>query len=90
MYGIQECPSGTSKSVRGKHDANNALSVFSKLDNEIQLISIRDCLRFGKYISHSQFPRPLLVKLNWTMDVSSILSKRGNLPARYVNSRATY
>ena len=81
VYGIQECPSGTSKSERNKHDVNNVLPVFSKLDNEIQPFSIRDCLRLGKYKVRSQRPRPILVKLNQTMDVSSILSKRSDLPA---------
>ena len=38
-----------------KRDVNNVLPVFSKLDNEIQPFSIRDCLRLGKqlHLNHS-------------------------------------
>ena len=80
VYGIQECPSGTSKSERNKQDVDQVLPVLSKLDADIQSFSIRDCLRLGKYKAHSQRPRPLLIKLNRAMDVSSILSKRSDLP----------
>lgn len=81
VYGIQECAEGTSKTDRNKHDVKHVLPVFSKLDEEIQALSIRDCLRLGKYKPNSQRPRPILVRLNRTMDVSSILSKRKELPA---------
>ena len=47
VYGIKECPGGTSRSEHSKH--NEALAIFSKLDNDIQPLSIRDCLQFGKY-----------------------------------------
>ena len=80
VYGIQECPSGTVKSERNKHDVNKVLSVFSKLDNDIQSFSIKDSLRLGKYKANSQHPRPILAKLNRAMDASSILSKRADLP----------
>ena len=80
VYGIKECPGGTSRSECSKHDVNEALSIFSKLDNDIQPFSIRDCLRLGKYKKDLQRPRPILVKMNRVMDVSSILSKRSDLP----------
>ena len=80
MYGIKECPSGTPISERNRHDINESLSIFSKLDSAIQHFSIKDSLRLGKYKNNSQRPRLVLVKMNRLMDASFILSKRSDLP----------
>ena len=47
MYG------GTWRPECSKH---KALSIFYKLDNDIQPFSIRDCLWFGKYKKDLQWP----------------------------------
>jgi len=44
-------------------------------DNRINPLSIRDVLRLGKYQEQANKSRPLLAKLNRTMDVSILLSK---------------
>ena len=81
VYGIEECPSGTPISERNRHDINETLSIFSKLDSAIQHFPIKDSLCLGKYKNDSQRPpRPVLVKMNRLMDASSILSKRSDLP----------
>ena len=41
--------------------------------------SIRDCYRWGKYRPLHERPRPILVQLKRTSDVSEILTKRGSL-----------
>ena len=81
VYGIEECPAGTPRSERSKHDVNESLSIFSNLDNDIQPFAIKDSLRLGKYKKESKRPRPVLVKMNRLIDVSSVLSKRRGLPA---------
>ena len=80
MYGIQECPVGTSRSEHMKHDLTATSKIISELDNGISPASIRDCFRLGKFKTRASRPRPILIKLNRVMDVVSILSKRNQLP----------
>jgi len=49
LYGISECPNGTSRSERMKHDLDSAVTILKKLNNEINHSSIRDNFRLGKY-----------------------------------------
>ena len=81
VYGIEECPAGTPRSERSKHDVNESLSIVSNLDHDIQPFAIKDSLCLGKYKKESKGPRPVLVKMNRLIDVSSVLSKRSDLPA---------
>ena len=80
MYGIKECPAGTTRSDCMKHDLTATSTTINKLDNEIQSVSIRDCFRLGKYKANAPRPRPIVIKLNRVIDVTSILSKRDQLP----------
>ena len=56
------------------------LDVIVKLNSEISSQSIRDCLRLGKYKQSASHPRPLLLKLNRSLDVTTILSNRDKAP----------
>ena len=79
MYGITECPKGTPKHTRLQSDLSSVVSVMAKVDCNIQPQSIKDCFRLGKFLPDRESPRPILVKLIRISDVSSVLSKRGNL-----------
>ena len=76
LFGINENPTGTSRHDRIKSDMKSCLDVITKLNSEINSQSIRDCLQLGKYKQSSSRPRPLLLKLNRSIDVTTILSKR--------------
>ena len=80
IYGILECPKGTKRHDRTKQDLSNVISAVSQVDSDITSHSIRDCFRLGQYKEHAERPRPLLIKLNRTIDVASLLSKRSSLP----------
>lgn len=82
LFGLAECPKGTKKFDREQSDLNNATTILSKLDNSIQPFSIRDVVRLGKYNPTGR-SRPLLVTLNRSADVTTILSKRAQMKSPY-------
>ena len=84
LFGVDECSKGTKKMEREKLDLNHATEVLTDLDNTVQPHSIRDTIRLGKYNPSSGRPRPLLVTLNRSSDVNSILSKRSQLKSPFV------
>jgi len=77
IYGISECPNGTSRADRVKYDIDKSVSTLSKINNDINANSVRDCLRLGKFKKDQNHPCPLLLKLNCTVDVISVLSNLG-------------
>ena len=79
VYGVNECPKGTTKHARLESDLNGAVTVLSKLDNHIQKKSIKDVYRLGKFNPVAIHPRPLLVQFIRATDVVSVLSKKGSL-----------
>ncbi len=79
IYGIDECPHGISRQVRLDSDQKQVISVLSSLMPDISKLSVRDCTRMGKYSPSHVRPRPLLVKLLRTTEVSVILSNRSKL-----------
>ena len=83
LYGVQECPSGMSKSARFESDLSATVNVLSPLDSSIQSLSIKDCFRLGKFSSDAPRPRPILIKFVRVADVTNILSKRKNLSHPY-------
>jgi len=83
LYGIDECSKGTKKMEREKSDMNNVTTVLTDLDISIQSHTIRDTIRLGKY-NPSGRPRPLLVTLNRSCDVNTILSKRAQVKSPFV------
>ena len=80
LYGMDECPPGMSKFARFQADMNNAVKVFSSIDNSIQCQSIKDCFRLGKFSSSESHPRPVLVKF---IRITSVLSKKRKLSHPY-------
>ena len=83
LFGVQECPSGMSKSARFESDLSNRVGVLSSIDSSIQPQSIRDCFRLGKFFPRASRPRPILIKFVRAPDVVSILSKKRNFSHPY-------
>lgn len=79
VFGIPENPKGTHWTTRALRDLNSAASTLSNIENTISSHSIRDCYRLGKFSESSKRPRPLLIKLSRSHDVTTILSKRSSL-----------
>lgn len=76
LYGVDESSKGTPRHERMAHDCDRAFSILSavlKEDDAFTVNSIRDCSRLGKYSPAKT--RPLLVRLQRSRDVSSILQK---------------
>ena len=72
-------PSGSSRFARDKHDFSKLSAIFSNLERDTDhSSSIRDCRRLGKYVKGVSSSRPLLVTLNSTADVRSILLSHNN------------
>ena len=80
VYGIDECSKGTPKNERLNHDLDKVTSIITKGENSISPLSIRDLVRLGKYHEQLKQPRPLLVKLNRSIDASALLLKARSLP----------
>ena len=76
IYGISECPKGTSRSERLNQNLSDVVSVFSKVSSSIQPQAIKDCFRVGIFNPQSSKPRPILVKFIRIADVHCILSNR--------------
>jgi len=83
LSGLPECPKGTKKLERDYADLKSATSVLTEVDSSIQPLSIRDTVRLGKFNPTGR-PRSMLVTLNRSADVSSILSKRAQVKPPYV------
>ena len=84
LYGVEESPSGMSKSARFDSDLSSAVRVLSSINSTIEPQSIKACFRLGKLSSRRARPRPILVKLIKISDVTSSLTKRSNLNHPYV------
>lgn len=85
LYSVDECPSGSTWSIRQESDLASMVSVLSSLDSSFQSQSIKDYYRLGKFDPSRGKPRPILVKFIRMRDASSILSKKGKLRQPYYN-----
>ena len=79
MYGVKECPSGSSQSAGLESDLASVVSVLATLESSFHSQSIKDCYRLGKFNPESNKPRPILVQFVRAVDVTNILAKRGKL-----------
>jgi len=64
-------------------DLKSPTNILTEVDNLIQPLSIRDTVRLGRFNPMGR-PRPMLVTLNRSTDISSILSKRARVKPPYV------
>ena len=79
VTGIQECENGTKRTERQLHDLKKVSSIFATLVESISAESIRDVHRLGKYNANKERPRPLLVKMTHSSDVSAVLLRKSAL-----------
>ena len=85
VFGIPESPQGFSRHTRWCNDFDRPSSVIFDVEQESNhRSSIRDCPRLGKYTSTKSSPLPLLVSMNSTADVNSILSHHRFLSSPFV------
>ena len=75
IYGITECPKGTSRPERLTQDLFSVVSVLSQVSSST--VQSQGINRLGKFNSESPKPRPILVKLIRIADVHYIVSNRG-------------
>ena len=57
LYGVEEFPSGRSRS---ESDLSSVVDVLSSVDTSIQRQSVKDCFRLGKFSPSASRPRPIL------------------------------
>ena len=79
VYGVEECPPKAPKSVRLQSNSDAVSKVCSSMDVLIEPNQVVDCFRLGKFKSNQSRPRPILVKLQCTIDATTILAKRTSL-----------
>ena len=79
VYGVEECSPKTPKSVRLQSDSNAVSKVFSSTDVHIEPNQVVDCFWLGKFKSNQSRSRPILVKLQCTIDATTILANRTSL-----------
>ena len=84
LYGLKECPKGTNRSTRTKKELEKVTEILANIEKDVGPQSIRDCFRLGKYKDPHDRPRPVLIKMNRSIDVISLLGARKNLPNHLV------
>ena len=83
IRGVKEHPKGTQRHVRLEQDEKSTISILSSLHPSITQLSVRDCIRLGKYSeSHC---RPILATLSRSNDVSTVLTNRHLLSQQHPN-----
>ena len=63
-----------------KQELEQVTQILTGIEKGVNPQNIRDSFRLGKYADSNKRPRPVLVKLSRSYDVSSILANRQNLP----------
>ena len=81
VFGIDESPSNTPRLDHLKNDLDHLVATFNSNEIPIEVHTIKDFHRLGKYSPTQSRPRPILVKFLRTIDVATILSHRGTLKA---------
>ena len=76
IKGISECPKGTARKERLLSDDHAVTSILKKISPSFNDMSLRECRRLGKYLESNVSPRPLLVTLSRSSEVSAFLDKR--------------
>ena len=77
IHGLKESDQGTPRSSRIKRDNELVLSTLNTVDPSITPHCVCDCARLGKFSQSKN--RPVLVKLNSSNIVTTVLSSRKTL-----------
>ena len=83
IYGVGECSKGATRANRQNEDLRNVISVLSPLDSSINHQSVKDLFILGKFNTNHMRPRPIMVKLIRSADVTSILLNVSQLNSPY-------
>ena len=87
VFGVEECPQNTLRSVRILRDSKEVSKIFSSIDVHIEPNQILDCFRLGKFKPQQTRPRPILVKLHRAIDAVTIFANRSALkPPIFIKS----
>jgi len=84
LYGINECPSRTTRHERQQSDMKSVLETLHGIKVQLNPDHKIDCFRLGKFKQNQPRPRPILIKLQRTMDVNAILANKSSLPSPLV------
>ena len=84
LYGITECSSRTTRHERQQSDVKSVLETLNGIKVQLNPDHIIDCFRLGKFKQNQPRPRPILIILQCTMDVNSILANKSSLPSSLV------
>ena len=79
IFGVDESQEGTSRLERANSDLSQVSQILSSTNESFQSHSISDSFRLGKFSIDRRHPRPILIKLLRSSDVSNILLKRRSL-----------
>ncbi len=77
VYGIKECPEGSSRLFRCNNDVKEVADTIHKIDPALSSQSVCDCTRLGRYSTEKT--RPILAKLSKSYEVANILANRRKL-----------
>ena len=75
LFGLDECPRGTSRSAVLDEDLKKAIFVLSKADQSINSNTIKDIYRLGRFTAENRKPRPLLVKFIRVADAARFIAR---------------
>ena len=88
LCGLDELPNGYPRLHRQQSGLDSIASIFSGSFPSIESNAIRDHHHLGKFHQEPTHPRPILVKLDWTSEVASLLFK-GDLLKSPISSNQT-
>ena len=83
LYVLAELPNSSYRFLRQQGDLGSIASIFSGIVPSFESKAIRHHYHLGKFHQESTSPRPILVKLNRTSEVASLLFKRNLLKSPY-------
>ena len=76
MFGVSECPKGTTRQIHQNSDLNSVATIISSLNTDIKSDSISDCFHLGRFDPKRPQPRPLIVSLIHRSDIQTILANK--------------
>ena len=87
LYGMHECPKGTNRLARTKQDLEKVTEILTGINKNISSHNVRDCFGLGKYKENNDRPRPVLIKMNRSIDIINLLAVRNDLPPQLAIKR---
>ena len=79
VYGVEENPPKTPRNVWLQKDMETISQIFKSINVRIDPTHILDCFRLGRFKLQQTRPRPILVKLQRSIDANAILANKSTL-----------